>query len=112
MDIRRRHIIIAIVVFAMVAILIKPSILSALFVFIFMGIVPGTNYTLPSWVSLLGLFLALMLSIRWLLYQPTYQPVATTKDRALRHAARRRVLKLTTPRTVAVKRLKKQPVKI
>lgn len=111
MDIRRRHIIIAIVVFALVAVLIKPNIVSAFFVFIFMGIVPGTNYTLPSWVSLLGLFLALMLSIRWLLYQPTYQPVATTKDRALRHAARRRVLKQTSVRTSAADATKKQTAK-
>ena len=112
MDIRRSHIIIALVIFVLLALLIKPGILSALFVLVFMGIIPGTDITLPSWGSLLTLFAALIISIPWVLYRPVYQPMATTADLARRHSARKRVLKQTAMRKSTTRRLKKQPVKV
>ena len=111
MDIRRSHIIIALAVFALLVLIIKPEILSALFVFLFLGIVPGTDITLPWWVMILAFLIALAFGIRWLLDQPHYQPVATNKDRALRRSARKRVLKQTSTRRTAAKRYKKQTAK-
>ncbi len=112
MDIRRSHIIIALAVFALFVLLLNPSFLSTIFVFLFLGIVPGTDITLPWWVMILAFLVALAFGIRWLLDQPVYQPVATNKDRALRHAARKRVLKQTSTRKSTAKRYKKQPVKV
>lgn len=111
MDIRRTHIIVAIVVFALCALLLNPGLLSAIFVFLFLGIVPGTDITLPWWVMILAFLIALAFGIRWLLDQPVYQPVATNKDLALRRTARKRVLKQTSTRKSAAKRYKKQTVK-
>lgn len=113
MDIRRKHIIIAAVVFMLLAFILKPNLLSIIFVFIFLGIIPGTDITLPWWVAILGFLFALVLGIRWLLHQPVYQPVATTKDKSLRHTARKRVLKQTSARkTTTTRRYKKHPVKV
>lgn len=112
MDIRRNHIIIAAAVFALIALLLNPGLLSAIFVFLFMGIVPGTDITLPWWVTLLGFFAALALGVRWLLDQPVYQPVATNKDLALRRTARKRVLKKTSARKTTAKRYKKQIARV
>lgn len=112
MDIRPRHIIFALAVFLGLAVIIKPELISMLFVLVFLGVVPGTDITIPAWVPMLGFTVALIFSIRWLLDQPVYHPVATAKDRSLRASARRRVLKQTSPRIVTRRHLKKLPVKV
>ena len=112
MDIRPRHFIIASVVFLVLAVIAKPELISLFFVLVFVGIVPGTQLTIPSWVTMLGFVIALALGIRWLLDQPVYHPVATSKEKSLRTAARKRVLKQTATRTVTRRHYKKQTAKI
>lgn len=112
MDIRSRHIIFALVVFLVLAVIIKPELISMFFILVFVGVVPGTQITIPSWVPMLGFIVALIMSIRWLLDQPIYHPVATSKDKSLRAAARKRVLKQTSTRIVTRRHYKKQPAKV
>ena len=112
MDIRRRHILIALVVFTVVALILKPDLLSTLFIILFMGVVPGTAITLPWWLTLSVFMIALAFSVRWLLTRPAYHPVTTPSDRSQRHAARKRVLKQTTAHKQPQRRYKKQPVKV
>ncbi len=111
MDIRRIALIIVLVVFSLVALLLKPDLLSTLFILFFMGIVPGTAITLPWWLNLSVFTIALLLSIRWLLTRPGYHPVTTSSERSQRHIARKRVLKQTATRKQPTRRYKKQPAK-
>lgn len=111
MDIRRHHILTALVVFTVVALILKPDLLSTLFIIFFMGIVPGTAITLPWWLTLSVFTIALLFSIRWLLTRPGYHPVTTSSERSQRHIARKRVLKQTATRKQPTRRYKKQPAK-
>lgn len=114
MNIRRRYIIISLAVFVALSVIIKTDAISKLFVLLFMGIVPGTDVVLPWWVTVFGFFIALALSIRWLLDQPMYHHETTTKDRARRNTARKRVLKQTTkhkPTKSKARQYKKQAAK-
>ncbi|TAH33288.1 hypothetical protein EYC58_01510 [Candidatus Saccharibacteria bacterium] len=112
MDIRRWHITTALMACALLTLLLKPDLLSTLFIIFFMGIVPGTAITLPWWATLSVFAIALLFSIRWLLTRPGYHAVTTAKDRSDRHAARKRVLKQTATRSKhPQRRYKKQTAK-
>lgn len=112
MDIRPRHFSIAFVVFVGLAVIAKPELISMFFILVFVGVVPGTQITIPSWVSMLGFVIALIFGIRWLFDQPIYHPVTTPKEKSLRAAARRRVLRQTSARTAPRRHYKKQPAKV
>jgi len=111
MEVRRHHIIIAAIVLAGIAIMVQPSLLSSLFIIIFMGIIPGTSIVIPAWLTLLGFIILAVLAVRWLLDSPAYRPVPTSRDRARRQTARRRVLRHTTGYTHPVRKALKRAIK-
>lgn len=96
----KRHIILGAVacITCLVALMMRPDILGALIVFVFLGMVPGTDITLPWWVTLGAMAIALIFAIRWVFDEPVYRPIATPKDRARRVTARRKVIKQTSSR--------------
>lgn len=110
MEIRRHPILISLIVISVLILFMYPELFSALFVLVFMGVVPGTAITLPSWVTLSLFVIALIFGIRWLLDQPSYRPVATHQDLSRRAAARKRVLKQTS-RRASSHRYRKQTAK-
>ena len=112
MDIRPRHIILTLVVFLVLTVSLRPELISMFFILVFVGIVPGTQLTIPSWVTMLGFVIALAFGIRWLFDQPVYHPVTTSKEKSLRAAARKRVLKHTAIRSAPRRHYKKQTAKI
>lgn len=111
MEIRRHHLIIAAIVLAGIVVMMQPSILSSLFIIIFMGIIPGTSIVIPAWLTLLGFIVLAVLAVRWLLDSPTYRPVPTSRDRTRRQAARRRVIRRASTQSHPVRKYLKRVVK-
>lgn len=100
MHMNARHVIIAslIALAGAVTLIVYPDIFATLFALIFIGVVPGTSLTIPSWLSLGIMTLLLIVAIRWVFDTPVYRPQATTQDLARRAGARRKVLKHASSR--------------
>nr|ALS89055.1 ABC transporter transmembrane region protein [uncultured bacterium] len=114
MQIRPRYITLALVAIVVLALVIKPELISALFVFVFLGVIPGTQMTVPAWLSLVAFAAVFVLAIRWLLDTPVYRPAMNSQDKTRRHAARRRVLKQSAAnsRKTSHSRYKKRPAQV
>lgn len=93
-----RHIVFTILAVAacLIAVIIRPDIIAAVIALVFVGIVPGTTLTIPSWVTLSIMLVLLIMAIRWVFDEPVYRPQATNKDLARRATARRKVIRHTS----------------
>ena len=80
---------------AFVAIIVRPDLIATIFAFVFLGYVPGTDFIIPSWISLAIMTLLVVLGFRWIFDEPVYRPLATPKDLSRRASARRKVLRRT-----------------
>jgi len=73
------------------AVMIQPQTISALIFFVFLGVIPGTDIVIPSWIMLPAFLLLAVLLMRWVIKQPTKAAVTT-------HARRTTATVATTPR--------------
>lgn len=98
-----RHFLIALAVCAacFVVVALRPEIIVSIFVLIFIGVIPGTSLTVPSWITLGIMILLLIMAIRWVFDEPVYRAYVTPKDLARRDSARRKVLRRTRVRVTA-----------
>ena len=121
MDIRQHHIIMALVAIILLILLIKPQIVSMIAILIIMGIVPGTEYVVPSLACLIFFIVASLITLRWFFTRPPYHPAPVvmpemTKAETTRATVRSRATaKQTVARKTAAtttRRYRKQTAKV
>ncbi|HEX6258619.1 MAG TPA: hypothetical protein VFZ48_04010 [Candidatus Saccharimonadales bacterium] len=100
----KRNIIVIVVAIIVTIALMQPTVVSNLLLFLLVGAVPGTNFSIPAWGMLLLLLLSLLALTQWVASRQLYpgSPKAKkAKSQALRATARRRA---TRPQTAVIKR--------
>lgn len=86
-------------VFLAVCLAITTSLPTLLFTLFIMGMLPGTQLTVPAWVVLTVYPLIMLLAIRWLSRQPLFSGNARRDDATARTLARKRVASKTSQKT-------------
>lgn len=88
-----RHVITtAIVAFAIIGMLLQPAVLNTIISFLFLGIVPGTDISLPFWAMSLILFIIGYTAMRWLRHEMMFIGDEIQLERQRKQAARNAVI--------------------
>lgn len=98
----KQTIIKALILAILIVLAIKLDVLGALFALAFLGIIPGTDLSIPPAVMMIGYPLAIIGAIFWLAHQPLYIGSREKQEKTARAVARKRVAKKTSK--VATKR--------
>ena len=95
----RKQLILGLITLGVLVLLIRPEILAAVFTLIFLGMVPGTTYSVPSVVMFAIYAVVAILVIAWLARQPMYIGNQARQEKTARALARKKVLnkKKATP---------------
>ena len=75
---------------------VKLNIFSILFALVFLGMIPGTDLSIPPVVMMLLYPLAIIAAIYWLAHQPLYIGSKEKQEKTARAVARKRVAKKTS----------------
>lgn len=75
---------------------LKFDLLGVLFALVFLGMIPGTNLSIPPAIMMIGYPLAIVAAIFWLAHQPLYIGSKEKQDKTARAVARKRVAKKTS----------------
>lgn len=96
----RKQLFVGLCAFVVFILLVRPEILGALFALVFIGMIPGTNASVPSLVMFIAYALMAIFVILWLARQPMYIGNKTKQEKIARSLARKKVLnkKKTTPK--------------
>lgn len=78
---------------AVILLIVRPEILGSVFALIFLGLIPGTDWSIPSLVMFLVYAVVAVLVIRWLVRQPLYIGNMSKQEKTARAIARKKVLK-------------------
>jgi hypothetical protein len=62
---------------------------------LFLGVIPGTTITVPTWMILVGSTAGSYLAIRWILDQPLFIGNRQYQEKLARQLARKKVLAMT-----------------
>jgi len=98
-----RKIVAALVIIAVVLLIVRPEILSSIFALIFLGLIPGTDLSIPSLVMFPIYAIVAFFVLRWLIRQPLYIGNMSKQEKTARAIARKKVLKTKTKKTPARK---------
>lgn len=85
--------VVAITVFLILA--VKLDLFGAVFALVFLGMIPGTNFSIPPVVMMIGYPLAIIAAVSWLAHQPLYIGSQEKQEKTARAMARKRVAKKT-----------------
>ncbi len=77
---------------------------NSLFLFIFLGVIPGTDTRVPSWAMITLAVLSSALIIRWITNQPMYIGNLVEQERTARQLARKRVAHKISKKPAAKKK--------
>lgn len=91
---------VALVVIVVLA--LKLDVLGGLFALVFLGMIPGTDLSIPPAVMMIGYPIAIIAAVFWLAHQPLYVGSREKQEKTARAVARKRVAKKTSK--VAAKR--------
>lgn len=80
---------------------VQLNLLGALFALIFLGMIPGTDLSIPPLVMMLTYPIAIVGAIYWLAHQPLYIGSQEKQEKTARAVARKRVAKKTSRKTAA-----------
>ena len=86
----RRNVLVGVGLLCLIILLVRPEILGALFAFIFLGLIPGTQLSLPFWAMLIIYAVGAILVIRWLISQPLYVGNLAKQEKTARAIARKK----------------------
>lgn len=78
---------------------VQLNLLGALFALIFLGMIPGTDLSIPPLVMMLLYPVAIVGAIYWLAHQPLYIGSQEKQEKTARAVARKRVAKKTSRKT-------------
>jgi hypothetical protein len=85
-----------------VLLIVRPEILGSIFALIFLGLIPGTDWSIPSLVMFPIYAVVAIITLYWLIRQPLYIGNMSRQEKTARALARKKVLKTKT---------KKKPVR-
>lgn len=92
-----KHVIAKVVVVTVIVILaIKLDFFGALFALVFLGAIPGTNFSIPPAIMMIAYPLAIIAALTWLARQPLYIGSQEKQEKTARAVARKRVAKKTS----------------
>lgn len=89
--------VVAAAVFVVIA--VKLDFLGALFALVFLGAIPGTDFSIPPAIMMIAYPLAIIVVLIWLARQPLYIGSQEKQEKTARAVARKRVAKKTTKAT-------------
>jgi uncharacterized membrane protein len=78
---------------AVIVLVLQFDLLGVLFALVFLGMIPGTDLSIPPWVMMIGYPLAIVAAIFWLVHQPLYIGSREKQEKTARAVARKRVAK-------------------
>lgn len=114
----RRYIILTILVCGTLALITHPAFLGVIFGFLFLGIIPGTSFSIPFWIMLPASLLIGFLAVHWIMHQPMYIGSMEYQEKTARALARKNVAKKIAkhraslqPKTVATPKKQYRTVK-
>ena len=92
--------------FLAICLVITTNALTMLFTLFVMGIVPGTSFTIPAWVILVGYPVIILIALGWLMSQPLFIGTSAHNQKTARSIARKRVARRTQtkPRLATTRR--------
>lgn len=64
--------------------------IDALFLFLLMGLLPGTTFVLPPWIMMVAVVLMAVAAVSWLLRQPLYIGSLAAQEKTARQLARQK----------------------
>ena len=110
----------AIAILAVALLILVPDVTNALLAFIFIGIIPGTDISLPMWAMGLFIIITAAIAITWLSSQSLYIGDRVYQQKQAKASARDYVLekvskspaKKSTPRTRSSRRTSKQDYQV
>jgi len=86
----------AIALIVIIALALKLDVLGALFALVFLGMIPGTDLSIPPALMMIGYPLAIVAAVFWLANQPLYIGSKEKQEKTARAVARKRVAKKTS----------------
>lgn len=106
-----RKVVTALIIAAVFLLIVRPEILGSIFALIFLGLIPGTALSIPSFIMFLIYAGVAALVIRWLVRQPMYVGNMSRQEKTARAIARKKVLnsnsKKKPVRKTATRRVKR-----
>lgn len=78
---------------------VQPVVLDAIFGLVFLGLVPGTSYSLPMWLMALVYLSAILVGVWYLNAQTVYIGDRRHRDKLARQKARRTIAKQRTKKS-------------
>lgn len=117
---RKKAFVLLIAIITIMVLLFVPDVLNALLAFIFIGIIPGTDFSLPMWAMGLFIVITAAVAVTWLSSQSLYIGDRTYQQKQAKAAAREYVLEKvskspaqkSTPRTRSTRRTAKQDYQV
>jgi hypothetical protein len=106
----RKIILPASIILALIALLNLSAITTALFNFVFLGAIPGTQTNVPFWVMLPSMVFLGFVVVRWITHQPMYIGNLAEQEKLARQLARKRVAK-TIEASRATSKVQSTPAK-
>ncbi len=76
--------------------IVQLNLLGAIFALLFLGLVPGTDFSIPPAVMMVLYPIAILGAIYWLAHQPLYIGSQQKQEKTARAVARKRVAKKTS----------------
>lgn len=73
----------------------QPIVIDTMLAFFVLGIIPGTDTTIPFWITFLGFIVSGIVAISWLSTQPLYIGSIPTQEQTARKLARKRITPAT-----------------
>ena len=81
-------------IFSVLAVLVlKLDVLGGVFALVFLGMIPGTNLSIPPAVMMIAYPLIIIATVNWLTHQPLYIGSQEKQEKTARAIARKRVAK-------------------
>lgn len=103
-----RKVVTALIIVAVFLLIVRPEILGSIFALVFLGLIPGTDFSIPSIVMFPIYAVVAILVIYWLVRQPMYVGNMSRQEKTARSIARKKVLAKKKPvRKSAARRVKR-----
>jgi hypothetical protein len=88
----------------------QPRIENAMLALIFLGMIPGTSISIPSWIMFLVSIVGIVTAVRWISGQPLFIGSREYQEKLARQLARKKVLAMTAAPVQAEPQVKPQRI--
>ena len=88
----RKQTLLLIIGVGLLVLFLRPDVSGALFALVFLGMIPGTSYAVPSLFMFIAYTVIAIATIHWLAHQPLYVGNLSRQEKTARSIARKKVL--------------------